>query len=167
MKQTFTASIPVNCILDGRCSRDEITITQSAPEQINYISADPPLPVIDTQYTQLYPVCPVVVNMVEAGYETFNVMDTYVYDFVDDSCEFNVFNDNLDLQGVSIPMTITAEPYFGGIGARNDFWINILPQCDPYVEPVSFENYLYSIPLWSPVEVSFDPFFADEACGAT
>lgn len=116
----------------------------------------------------MYPECPLTKKMTELNRSSFNMVGQYIKNFEEDFCSFEIFTDDPNLENTTIPMKISVDPFYGSSGDATIFNIFIQPVCgEVNLEPVLLPNTFYNTPLWSPVEIIYDPFYADLNCGAT
>ena len=162
------ATLDVSCMLDARCNRDEITIYQSPPSTVEYEFGNMPLPVSGTLFNQMYPECPVTAAFTEQGESDYNVRGTYIQNFNVADCAFEVFTDDPSLEETVIPLLMSFEPLYGGLGDYVEFDLAIISSCgEPTLLPVVFDSDRFQVNLWDDLQIPFSPYVADENCGDT
>ena len=166
--QKMQTGLDLGCELDGRCSRDEITIYQTPPPVVEYEFGNLALPVAGTLFLQAHPECPVKTSFIEEGEDNYNIMGDYIQNFNDEDCSFEIFTDDPSLSDAIIPLRMEFEPMFGGLGDAYDFELAILSGCtDKDPAPVKFAKDRFSVNLWTDLFVPFemDLDSMNNACG--
>jgi len=165
----LTTSIPLDCNLDGRCSRDEVTLTSTPQQTIEYVFNDFPLPIDALDYQQIYPECPLTESFTELNQNGYNLAGTYITDYDPETCAFTVYTNEPQLEDATIPMQITISPLYNFAGSDQClFDIYISASCGAIVpDPINFTQTFFEIYLWAPEPIDFDALYADEACAIT
>ena len=166
--QKMQTGLDLGCELDGRCSRDEITIYQTPPPVVEYEFGNLALPVAGTLFLQKHPECPIKQSFTEKGEDEFNIAGDYIHNFNEEDCSFEIFTEDPGLAEAIIPLRMEFEPMYGGLGDAYDFELAILSGCaDEDPTPVVFPVDRVSVSLWTDLQVPFEMSGSGNACGRT
>lgn len=89
-------------------------------------------------------------------------MGNYIKNFKDDTCEFEIYTDDLALESANIPMMLEITPMYGPEPAEHYFNIIIQGACgEVLLDPVEFVASQFQVNLWNTLDIGYEPFFAE------